>query len=163
MPEVYHGRKVKTMDVLWGAWIKNFTYDGKNDFLDILGIYDTIYLKHKRDYPHITDLRVVIALQAFPSEYNQVKKLSLKIIDIDGQNLIAIDNQITVPELGGVTKLRWYEDYTLENVIFREPGYYELGILINDDEKQNVPLWVHSPKMLIVNPEDDSTLEKWID
>ena len=56
---------------------------------------------------------------------------------------------------------RWYEKHEFPFVTFREPAYYELSILINNEQKQVVPLWVIAPKSRTIDLENDSFTEEW--
>lgn len=152
--------KVKTMDVLWGAWVKQTTYDEQSRTYSFEGIYDTIYKDKKADYPFYIDLLVILACQASPAEYDRTFTATLDLIDDDAINHLAIqDEQITVPS--GDSPQRWYEDFELKGVEIREPGQYSLSILIENQQKHAVPLWVVSSKMLITDEENDVTTELW--
>ena len=159
MQEVYH--KEKPMDVLWGAWVKGIRL--ARNSVDIVGIYDEIGKGGKSDFPFKANLKVVLAYQAYPSEFGRTFKVTLNLIDLDGRPLYDFTTRCLAPTLIGESKIRWYESYELKGVVIRDVGYYELGVLVNGEQKQNVPLWVLAPKMVIWNREDDSTTEKWLD
>lgn len=153
------GRR-KPVDVLWGAWVEDVKF--AENSLDIKGIYENVWRKRRSDFPLILDLIAVVAYQAERSESHKTFKRTLQIIDIDGSLIFEINKRITLPEIID-TPYRWYEKHELPFVTIKEPHYYELSILINNEQKQVVPLWVLAPKTLIWNPEDDSTLEEWPD
>ena len=148
------------MDVLWGAWVKQVTYDEQSRTFSFEGIYDTIYKREKFDYPFYTDLLVVLACQASPAEYDRTFNITLDLVDDDAINhLVTQDEQITVPR--GDSPQRWYEEFELKSVEIREPGQYSLSILIENQQKHAIPLWVVSPKMMIIDEEKDITTELW--
>jgi len=146
------------MDVLWGAWIRQINLDQHQQLVDIIGIYHIIHKENKSDFPLITDLHVILAFEATLAECTKTFKITLEIIDLDATHRIfELNGEIVVPE--GDMPLIWYEDYVLENVIIREPAYYELSVSIDNQFKQRVPLWVTAPKMWIMN--GDITTEMW--
>jgi hypothetical protein len=148
------------MDVLWGAWIKQVNFDQWQRLADLIGIYDMIHKEKKSDFPFISDLHVILAYEASLAECTKSFKITLEIIDLDATHRIfELNGEITVPQ--GDMPLRWYEYYVLENVIIREPGYYELSVSIDGQSKQRVPLWVTAPKLWIMD--GDITTEMWDD
>jgi len=123
------------MEVLWGAWVKKVTREKEPPYsIDINGIYDTINKHVKGDFPFTINLKVILAFEAQASEQERIFKCTLRIIDLDARDIFAINDQIAIPN--GDIPLRWYEDYEFNDVLFREPGYYELSILINDEQRQ---------------------------
>lgn len=148
------------MDVLWGAWVEDVNF--ARNSLDIQGIYENVWRKRRSDFPLILDLTAVVAYQAEGSESHKTLKRTLQIIDVDGSLIFEINSDITLPEIID-TPYRWYERHVFPFVVIKEPHYYELSILINQEQKQVIPLWVLAPKTLTWNPEDDSTLEEWSD
>ena len=119
-----------------------------------------IYKDKKSDYPFYTDVLVVLACQASPAEYNRVFDTTLDLIDEDAINhLITQNERITVPS--GDSPQRWYEEFELKAIEIREPGQYSLSILIENQQKHAIPLWVVSPKMMIIDEEKDITTELW--
>lgn len=156
----YH--EAKPMDVLWGAWAKQVKLDERQQSVDIIGIYDEIWKEKRSDFPFVVDLRAIICYQASLAESNKTFKLTLTIVDIEATPIFSEDEVFTIPQIGD-TPFRWFEEYELRNVEIREPHYYELSILINQQVKQIIPLWVIAPKEITWNPEDDSTTERWIE
>jgi len=147
------------MDVLWGAWARQVIL--ARNSLDIMGIYDEIWKKGRSDFPFEVDLNLILSYQAYPSEFEKTKEITMSMLDIDASELLSYSFDLEVPAMYGESKIRWYEDYELTKVKIKEPGYYELGILINGEQKQNVPLWVIAPKKSTWNPDDASTFEEW--
>lgn len=147
----------RPMDVLWGAWIKQARIT--RDYTDIIGIYDTIWKKKRSDFPLSVDLRVIVAYEASQVESEREFPLTLEIMDVDATPLLRYDTTVT-PQVGD-TPHRWYEEYEFKGVVIKEPAYYQLSILINQEEKQRIPLWVIAPKKLTWDPENDSTTVEW--
>ena len=152
--------KTTVMDILWGAWVKQVAYDEQLRTYNFEGIYDTIYKDKKSDYPFYISLRVILACQAHPSEYDQTFKVLLDLIDYDAINhLVTQDEMIEVPR--GDSPQRWYEDYELKDIEVEEPGYYQLSVLVENQEKQIVPLWVVCPKGITWDEENGTVTEFW--
>ena len=149
------------MEVLWGAWVKQVKLDDSQRSIDIIGSYDLIYKKKKSDFPFITDLQVILAYHvANRTEVEQTYQITFDFADRFGVvHPFILTQEITVPS--GDLPLRWYETYMFNNVQIREPEYHELQVLIERQFKQRIPLWVIAPKVMIYDPEKDSTTELW--
>lgn len=155
------GCRAKLMDVLWGAWIKQLTYVPESRSINIEGIYEDIYKQSIKDYPFTINLRAVIAYRAFRAESGQTYDVELKLLDVDGSDIISLRSAIDIPEVD-YTEQRWYEDYELDNVEIEEPGYYELSICINKEIKKVVPLWVVTPKEYELDENWRTISERWL-
>jgi hypothetical protein len=161
MPPIpFRRRGEKIMDVLWGAWAKQVRLDERQDSVDIIGIYENIWKSKRSDFPFAIDLRAVVAYQANFAESNKTYQRTLTIMDVDATPIFTEDAVMTIPPVGD-TPYRWYEEYEFRGVFIKEPAYYQLSVLINQEEKQVIPLWVIAPKQITVNLEDDSTTEEW--
>jgi hypothetical protein len=154
-------RRQEAMDVLWGAWVKRVRFNEKQRSTDILGIYDEIWAEGKGDFPLITDLHLVLALNvANTAEIGQTYEITLDFADGYGvYHPFKTTYQIAVPE--GDLPMRWYEPYTFHNVLIREPDHYFLNVSIERQFKLSVSLWVIAPKAMMYDPEKDSTTEFW--
>jgi len=152
--------RTKLMDVLWGAWARDVIKKPNSDEISILSIYDTIRKGGKKDFPFTVDLLAIVAYRTYPIEYQQVFKVTLKMLDLDMTPIFAQNEQIQVPTMD---ELMWYETYELKGVEIREPGVYELNVLVNDDRKQYIPLHVLADKAMILDLENDSYEEKWLE
>lgn len=148
------------MEVLWGAWARDIFYKPNSNEISILGIYDTISKNGKKDFPFTTNLLVVVAYRTYPIEYSQTFKITLKMLDLDMTPIFSQDEQIKVPT---IDELTWYESYQLNNIEIQQPGNYELDVLVNDDRKQYFPLHVCADRITILDLENDSYEEKWLE
>jgi hypothetical protein len=153
-------KREKYMDVLWGAWVTEFKYNSEvYTGIDIIGAYDVIVKEKKNDFPFSIDLKAVIALQASVSEYKHAFNLALEIIDLDSSILFEDKEYLEVPE--GDSPMRWYEYFEFNNVLIRKEGYYELSILVNQEQKQRIPLWVTVSKLSIIDEKNDVDIEMY--
>lgn len=154
--------KTKPMNVMWGAWLKEATYDQDSREYTFKGIYDVIFKRNKDDYPFTTDLLIVLALQSFPIESGKSYDLQLAIQDLDGSILFSLDDKIQMPETDN-SQERWYISYELNDAVIEQPGYYELNVIINQESRHQIPLWVISPKVVDLTKllEEDIYEERW--
>lgn len=152
-------RRLEAMDVLWGAWVKQVKFSKHST--DILGVYDEIWLKGKTDLPLITDLNLVLAFNvANTAELGQDYEITLDLGDKFGiYHPFKTMYYITVPE--GDLPVRWYQPFNFENVLIREPNLYFLNVSIERQFKLAIPLWVIARKVMMYDPEKDSTTEFW--
>jgi hypothetical protein len=150
------------MDVLWGAWIKDAKYNDENRTFDFTGIYDQIWKDKKSDFPFVINLMAVLNIEASIVEFNKTYQITLEIIDLDAHHRLYTSTENLIVESGD-TPFRWYDLYLFENIEFKEPGYYELSISINQQFKQRIPLWIIAPKLMLWEPEKDITTEMWPD
>ena len=154
--------RAKPMDVLWGAWIKDFRDDpsGFRAF-DIIGIYDIISKKGKADFPFVVDLRVVLAYRVTDeSEFGRIYKLTFDFRDRFGVNQVfKMEDQINASE--GDIPVQVYETYEFKNVTIKEPDLYKLSVLLDGHFVLSIPLWVIAPKMTLWDTEKDITTELW--
>ena len=148
------------MEVLWGAWVKHTELGRRGQDIDVIGIYDEIWRKNKTDYPFSIDLQVIIAFQSYLSESNREFTMTLEVVNASGQIIYTRDELLCMPETLDAT-VQWYESYKLDGIRINEPGEYQLSILINGEVKRIVPLHVIATKMVIYDPEKDSTTEMW--
>ena len=148
------------MDVLWGAWATIVLIDDGR-LQGIEGVYDTISKGGKWDFPFTTDLRLIVCYQSYAVEYAREYEITLEMQDLDGASLF--NSKEVVQGASVDTEVRWYEHYLLENVTFNQPGYYELNILVNDERRQHVPLWIHANRGILINEEEDSVKEMWVE
>ncbi len=156
--EIPKGR-IRPMDVLWGAWVKNVKIDQRQQSIDIIGIYDEIRRGGRSDFPFTIDLLAIVAYEASLSEANKTFQLTLEILDLD-KPIFSITEDLILPNFLDA-KIRWYQDYYIENVVIREPSDYLLYILVNGQEKQTIPLHVYGLQAIKYDYVRDATTKMW--
>lgn len=150
------------MQVLWGAWARDVQYNGRESIghsIDIIGIHDNIYYGSYSAFPIVVNLKAVVSYQAEQSEFNRTINQTLEILDLDGSAIFSQDWQLPIHE--GDSPFRWYEVYDLQNIRFREPGQYELYILVNGEQRYSIPLWIITPKATYEDEERGIKVEGW--
>jgi len=109
----------------------NLTKDGK---LNVMGIFSTINAsafpaKHSEMY-------VIVKLYAKPAEYDQTRKLTIKLLDEDAtQQLVNFSHDFRVPKGSGGQRVETNHILRLTDVIFPSAGSYQISALVDNDEK----------------------------
>lgn len=115
----------------------NVSREGK---LNILGVFDTI---HAKSFPVAhAQMRLVIRLEASPSELGAKHDIEIKLMDGDGAAVLGIKGQVTPRGKPGAQSLKMDQVVSLNNVTFKKAGRYEFAILVDNDQKAAVPLVV---------------------
>ena len=115
----------------------NLSQEGK---LNILGVFDIIYV---RKIPGIhPSLQLVIRFVAKASERDTTRKSTIKLWDEDGNESLTLTADIAIPNRPGVEDITIVSNIGLSNVKFDHAGNYTFKILINDEEKREIPFKV---------------------
>ena len=119
----------------------NVSQDGK---LNIMGIFQEIN-PPTLPFP-MPQMYLVISFSAGPAEFDTVKNIRIPLLHTDGQELLSMEAQMTVPRPNRPGS-RAYINQTvgLAGVMFERSGAYEFSVLVGDDEKATVPLYVNEP------------------
>ena len=119
----------------------NVSQDGK---LNIMGIFQEINPPFL-PFP-LPQMYLVVSFSAGPAEIGTVRNLRIPLLHSDGQELLAMEAQMTIPRPNRPGS-RAYINQTigLAGVTFERPGDYAFSILVGDDEKATVPLHVNDP------------------
>ena len=113
----------------------NVTRDGK---LNILGVFNTIY---SSAFPTVhSQMQLIVRFLASPAERGTQHKTAIKLLDMDGSELIGLAGTVAVPQRSGIEEIGVYSIIDLRNVAFARAGDYSFRILIDDNEKATVPL-----------------------
>lgn len=156
-------QRIRPMDVTWAAWVRDINYNPEQHTWDFIGIYDTISKHNKSDFPFSVDLQLIVSYTAKLPESKKTFNLKLEILDLD-KPIFSIEENIVLPEFLD-KDIQWYQDYKIENVVFKEPGDYFLYILVDNQEKQSVPLHIHVPKAVNMDKFMKYSIyeERWIE
>ena len=108
----------------------NQTGNGK---LNIMGIFNEL---NPPGYPfQLPSMFLVFKLRAQLGEYNTKKTLSVKLMDADGQELLTIPQDITVPNIVGGKRPELQGVIGLNNLVFTKAGTYVFVVLVNGEPK----------------------------
>ena len=115
----------------------NVSQEGK---LNILGVFDIIYA---RDFPIVhPSMQLVIRFNASAAERGTRRRATVKLLDADGNELLSLAGDVSVPERAGIEDIGVVSIIGLNNVKFDRSGDYSFRILLDDDEKYRVPFKV---------------------
>lgn len=116
----------------------NVSQEGK---LNVLGIFDKIFV---RELPAFhPQMYLVLRLTAGAAERGLTKKLTILLLDADGEKISAIEGTFTVPE-DAPLQSAINEIIILNGLGFPHAGDYSFHILINGEEKTTIPFAVES-------------------
>lgn len=118
----------------------NVSKDGK---LNIMGTFQEI---NATELPfQLPQMYLVLSFIAGPAEFGSTKNLRVVLLHSDGQEVFALEAQMQVPVNAARPGRRAYINETigLAGVPFQQAGDYAFSILVGDDEKATVPLYVN--------------------
>jgi hypothetical protein len=118
----------------------NVSKDGK---LNIMGIFQEI---NAPELPfQLPQMYLVLSFTAGPAEFGSVRNLRVVLLQSDGQEVFGLGAQMQVPTNAARPGRRAYINETigLAGVPFQRAGDYAFSILVGDDEKATVPLYVN--------------------
>ena len=116
----------------------NISREGK---LNILGIFDRI---NSPSLPAAhPQMQLILNLEADRSEAEREHKLEVELIDADGNKLLGIEGRITFGPPPPGQRIRANHIIQLNNLQFGRFGAYEFKILINNEVRRSVPLYVN--------------------
>jgi hypothetical protein len=119
----------------------NVSQDGK---LKIMGIFQEV---NPPVLPFaLPQMYLVLSFTAGPAEFNTVRKLRVPLLHSDGQEILAMGADMRVPSARRPGSRAYInEAIGLSGITFPQAGDYAFHILIGDDEKAVVPLYVNEP------------------
>lgn len=136
-----HAGKGVVMDVNLAvlADYANVSQDGK---LNIMGIFQEV---NAPSFPFVLpQMYLVLSFSAGPAEFGSVRNARVALLHSDGQEVLGLESQMQVPRPNRPgSRAYMNEAIGLAGVVFDRPGDYAFSILIGDDEKAAVPLYVN--------------------
>ena len=94
----------------------------------------------------LPQMYLVLSFTAGPAEFNTVRKLRVHLLHSDGQEILAMGADMRVPSARRPGSRAYInEAIGLSGITFPQAGDYAFHILIGDDEKAVVPLYVNEP------------------
>ena len=121
------------VDTLLIADYANVTGSGK---LNVMGIFRRISTtKFPTRHP---EMYLIIGLSAGVEEYGVNRKLTVKLLDPDAQEMMALLQEFEVPKGKGWQRARMNRIIQLRDIIFPKEGTYEFAVLIDNDLKGRI-------------------------
>lgn len=125
------------MDVLvfLAADYANVAQGGK---LNVVGIFNEI---NATNFPaRHASMHLVIKLGADMVEFGQSRKVTVKLLNADGQEGFSLSGDVEIPEGSEGKRPEINLIYELHDLVFPEPGAYEFALLIDKDLKHKLPI-----------------------
>lgn len=116
----------------------NVSQEGK---LNILGNFANI---NATTFPaQHPEMNLVLRLEASPAEVGTKKKLEVQLIGEDGQRIGGLNADFEVPPPRSAGEpINMQSVVRLVGIVFPKAGRYAMHILINEEEKADIPLTV---------------------
>lgn len=114
----------------------NVSQEGK---LNILGAFANI---NAHEFPaRHPEMQLVLRFEASPAEAGMKKKLEVKVLDVDGQQIGGLGGGFNVssPPSPG-RRIHMQSVLRITDAVFPKEGDYTFHVLINDEVKAEVPL-----------------------
>jgi hypothetical protein len=119
----------------------NVSREGK---LNILGIFDRISTQSlPASHPQ---MQLVITLEADRGDADKEHKLAIELIDADGAKLLSMAGDLKFGSPPSGEQVRMNHIIQLNNLRFDHFGSYEFKILINNEVRKSVSLFVTEAK-----------------
>lgn len=122
----------------------NVTREGK---LNLLGLFERI---NAPALPWVhPQMQLALSLEASPAEYDMTKNVEIKLLDADGNTKFAISSGLKVPREKSGRSVSINTIIAINNLRFDTAGDYAFHILIDGDDKKEIPLrveYVPSPQ-----------------
>jgi hypothetical protein len=116
----------------------NVTQEGK---LNVMGIFREI---NAYNFPaRHPSMHLVLSLRAELGEYGVDRNLIVKLLDADGNEIMNLSGQLSVPKGGGGIVPEVNAILELKDVIFQKPGPYQFVVLVDKDYKGDLTISVN--------------------
>ena len=113
----------------------NVAEDGK---LNLLGLFDRI---NAPVFPWAhPQMRLVLSLQASPTEYDTTKNAEIKLLDADGNTKFTITSEVKIPRDRFGQNVSINGIIAMNNILFDTEGDYAFHVLIEGEDKKRIPL-----------------------
>lgn len=128
--------------VLLAADYANLERSGK---LNVMGIFNDI---NAATFPIRHPLmHLILKMGAELGEFSQSRTVTVKLLDEDGNELLSIPRDIEVPKGIGGRRPELNFIMELRDIVFQKPGRYDFVILIDNDHKKDLPIYINQIKV----------------
>ena len=125
--------------------LADYASTGEQGKLNVMGVFNRIFVK-KFPARHPV-MYVITKVSASMAEVNMTRKLSVKLMDEDSHNtLIDFTRDVTVQQQPPGQRFELNGILRINDIILEKPGTYQISVLIDDDEKASLPLYVEPAK-----------------
>jgi hypothetical protein len=127
--------------VLLAADYANLERSGK---LNVMGIFNDI---NTATFPMRHPLmHLILKLGVELGEFNQARTVTVKLLDEDGSELLSIPQQVGIPKTSGGRRPELNFIMELRDIVFQKPGRYDFVVLVDNDHKKELPIYVNQIK-----------------
>ncbi len=126
------------LSLILAADYANVTREGK---LNVMGIFREI---NAYNFPaRHPSMHWVLSLKAELGEYGVDRNLIVKLLDADGNEIMDLAGQVSVPKGSGGIVPEVNAILELKDVIFPKPGHYQFIVLVDKDHKGDLTISVN--------------------
>ena len=120
----------------------SLTNNGK---LNIMGMFDQL---HPTRLPlRLTQMFVVVGYEVGPAEFDLDKIVRVVLLTEDGRQLLSVEQLVHTPRSEvAATRASIYQIMALNGIEFQSVGAYSFSLLVDNDEKGTLPLYVNNPE-----------------
>ncbi len=113
----------------------NLSVEGK---LNLLGIFNTVYAPtFPASHPQ---MQLVLQFRATPAEVGRKRTIEVEFRDADGKKLGSTVAQLVVPKGEPGHPIQVGHIIAISGLRLEKPGDYEFHILVDRDDKEQIPL-----------------------
>ena len=133
----------------------NLSTTGK---LNVLGAFNTV---GGPEFPlRLPSMQIVLRFECMSGEFGEPKKVQVKLLAEDGQELGNLEAELLLGKDLGVPRLIFDHILPIKNIDFPEPGSYAVAIVINGLEQARIELTVTKAESRPQGDDDGTNPEK---
>lgn len=116
----------------------NVTGDGK---LNVMGVFREINaLNFPARHP---SMHLVVKLGAELGEYGETRNLIVKLLDVDGNEIMSLSGPANIPKGEGGRRPEVNAILELKDIVFPKPGPYQFIVLVDKDHKGELTIYAN--------------------
>ncbi len=124
--------------LLLAADYANVTSDGK---LNVMGVFREINaLNFPARHP---SMHLVVKLGAELGEYGETRNLIVKLLDVDGNEIMSLSGPTNIPKGEGGRRPEVNAILELKDIVFPKPGPYQFIVLVDKDFKGDLTIYAN--------------------
>lgn len=112
--------------------------------LNVMGIFNDI---NAPTFPvRHPAMHLVVKLAAELGEFSQQRRVTVKLLDEDGVEMVNLGQDINLPIRAGARRPEFNFIMELRDLVFPRPGVYEFAVYVDKDFKRSLPIYVHEAR-----------------
>jgi hypothetical protein len=114
-----------------------------NNKLNVMGIFNEL---NPPSYPYRhPQMYLIIKLRAELGEFGDTRKVIIKLLDEDGNEMLVVPQQIKIPEMREGKRPEINVMMSFNNLEFPKPGAYQFVVMVDKDHKGEVSIRANEP------------------